>query len=389
MKKKLSFILFILLFINEKFFFIIQFIDWRLLLIITSILLFINYKIKGNEIYPFKSFTYGYLILLSISAGIVYYNNISPVQTIFRVYSLLALIITYFPLTAIGYRYGPQILIKTLIYFARFTAIILLLQYLGITNIIPKEVLSTREDAMRSFIGIYALLLGSIFQINQLLYNSKKSLKTIGWILLCLITIIIVNQSRSTIAALVGAIGVLIYYRYNSNKINIKKIIFYIITGIIVCYAYIYITSSIQESISIEEASSVKRIEAYSFYMQKFIEHPIFGVGFTDINSLIVQGHYNKLFIEDIGLIGYLAQAGCFGIIVLLILVGSYIKITKQIKGSNKILCNSLSTLFIILLPFNLILNIDNAIIYLTFILSIISSIYVYNSKSQTKKLQF
>lgn len=389
MKKKISFILFIFLFINEKFFFIIQFIDWRLLLIITSILLFINYKIKPNEIYPFKNFTYGYLILLSISAGIVYYNNISPVQTIFRVYSLLALIITYFPLTAIGYRYGPHILIKTLIYFARFTAIILLLQYLGITNIIPKEVLSTREDTIRSFIGTYALLLGSIFQINQLLYNSKKSLKTIGWILLCLITIIIVNQSRSTIAALVGAIGVLIYYRYNSNKINIKKIIFYIITGIIVCYAYIYITSSIQESISIEEASSVKRIEAYSFYMQKFIEHPIFGVGFTDINSLIVQGHYNKLFIEDIGLIGYLAQAGCFGIIVLLILVGSYIKITKQIKGSNKILCNSLSTLFIILLPFNLILNIDNAIIYLTFILSIISSIYVYNSKSQTKKLQF
>lgn len=87
---------------------------------------------------------------------------------------LLLPILLYVPMTNIGVRFGTNSLLNLMVSFSKLVSLILLFQSLGIINIINSDVLSTRNDSMRSFIGTYAMMLGAIILFYSVLFEKQK-----------------------------------------------------------------------------------------------------------------------------------------------------------------------------------------------------------------------
>ena len=212
----------------------------------------------------------------------VFYRGVSPVDTIIRSYMLLLPILLYVPMTNIGVRFGTNSLLNLMVSFSKLVSLILLFQSLGIINVINSDVLSTRNDSMRSFIGTYAMMLGAIILFYSVLFEKqKKKWQLFIWIALNIICIFYVNQSRSTIFALIGAFALLLYFKYSQlikktgvigNALKILAIVF------VVYYSYSLVNNIVNLSISSGEASSLIRLEAYRYYFSKFLSYPIWQV---------------------------------------------------------------------------------------------------------------
>lgn len=153
--------------------------------------------------------------MLIISAFMVFYRGVSSVDTIIRSYMLLLPILLYVPMTNIGVRFGTNSLLNLMVSFSKLVSLILLFQSLGIINIINSDVLSTRNDSMRSFIGTYAMMLGAIILFYSVLLKSRKKVATFYMDCVKHNLYFYVNQSRSTIFALIGAFALLLYFKYS------------------------------------------------------------------------------------------------------------------------------------------------------------------------------
>ncbi len=373
-KRVYLFLLFLLLFIDEKFFFITQGLDWRYSMVFLSAFFFVYVKKTRKVNYSFKPFINLYVLMLIISAFMVFYRGVSPVDTIIRSYMLLLPILLYVPMTNIGVRFGTNSLLNLMVSFSKLVSLILLFQSLGIINVINSDVLSTRNDSMRSFIGTYAMMLGAIILFYSVLFEKqKKKWQLFIWIALNIICIFYVNQSRSTIFALIGAFALLLYFKYSQlikktgvigNALKILAIVF------VVYYSYSLVNNIVNLSISSGEASSLIRLEAYRYYFSKFLSYPILGVGFSNVNSLINDGIVNKLYVDDIGIVGYIAQTGLMGIFVVVVFVKQYLAGIKQLSSNHYKLFSSIGLMIVLLLPFNSLLSTDSSIIYVVFILS-------------------
>lgn len=312
--------------------------------------------------------------MLIISAFMVFYRGVSSVDTIIRSYMLLLPILLYVPMTNIGVRFGTNSLLNLMVSFSKLVSLILLFQSLGIINVINSDVLSTRNDSMRSFIGTYAMMLGAIILFYSVLFEKqKKKWQLFIWIALNIICIFYVNQSRSTIFALIGAFALLLYFKYSQlikktgvigNALKILAIVF------VVYYSYSLVNNIVNLSISSGEASSLIRLEAYNYYFSKFLSYPILGVGLSNVNSLINDGIVNKLYVDDIGIVGYIAQTGLMGIFVVVVFVKQYLAGIKQLSSNHHKLFSSIGLMIVLLLPFNSLLSTDSSIIYVVFILS-------------------
>lgn len=173
-KRVYLFLLFLLLFIDEKFLFITQGLDWRYSMIFLSAFFFVYVKKTRKVNYSFKPFINLYVLMLIISAFMVFYRGVSSVDTIIRSYMLLLPILLYVPMTNIGVRFGTNSLLNLMVSFSKLVSLILLFQSLGIINVINSDVLSTRNDSMRSFIGTYAMMLGAIILFYSVLFEKQK-----------------------------------------------------------------------------------------------------------------------------------------------------------------------------------------------------------------------
>lgn len=309
-----------------------------------------------------------------MSAFMVFYRGVSPVDTIIRSYMLLLPILLYVPLTNIGVRFGTNSLLNLMVSFSKLVSLVLLFQSLGIINVINSDVLSTRNDSMRSFIGTYAMMLGAIILFYRVLFEKqKKKWQLFIWISLNIICIFYVNQSRSTIFALIGAFALLIYFKY-TQLIKKTGVIGYALKilaiAFVAYYSYSLVNNIVSFSISSGEASSIIRLEAYRYYFLKFLSYPILGVGLSNVNSLINDGIVNKLYVDDVGIVGYIAQTGLMGIYVVAVLVKQYLTEIKQLSSNHYKLFSSIGLMVVLLLPFNSLLSTDSSIIYVVFILS-------------------
>lgn len=373
-KRVYLFLLFLLLFIDEKFFFITQGLDWRYSMFFLSAFFYVYVKKTRKVNCSFKPFVNLYVLMLIMSAFMVFYRGVSPVDTIIRSYMLLLPILLYVPMTNIGVRFGTNSLLNLMVSFSKLVSLVLLFQSLGIINVINSDVLSTRNDSMRSFIGTYAMMLGAIILFYRVLFEKqKKKWQLFIWIALNIICIFYVNQSRSTIFALIGAFALLIYFKY-SQLIKKTGVIGYALKilaiAFVVYYSYSLVNNIVSFSISSGEASSIIRLEAYRYYFSKFLSYPILGVGLSNVNSLINDGIVNKLYVDDVGIVGYIAQTGLMGIYVVAVLVKQYLTEIKQLSGNHYKLFSSIGLMVVLLLPFNSLLSTDSSIIYVVFILS-------------------
>jgi hypothetical protein len=241
---------------------------------------------------------------------------------------------------------------------------ILLLQSYNIVTIIPSDVLSFRDGGMRSFLGTYPMTLSSLYFISRYFCINKRNLVDLLKSLYFIYCLFSINQSRSLLFAIgVGIFFVVFQKFYDKLKRlpkTIKIIFIFIIISFLFLYLYSFIQSIVNQSIDSGEASSVKRIESYTYYWNTFLSFPLLGVGFSIPNSLIEEGVILKLYVDDIGLIGYLAQGGIIGFLLLVYLFIIYFKVSHNIKNVSNlyyVFYTSAGITFIALLPFNCIVS--------------------------------
>ena len=381
--------IFILLifFAAESFFWMFNFLDWRITYILLCFLFFLllrtSYNLKSTG---FRPFIQCYLLLWLVSAIYTFTHDAAPIQTEVRSYMMaLPMLLLFRPFASMGHRYGVSSLMTPMVFFSRIVVIVLLLQYAGLINLIAEDTLSER-DGMRSFMGANAMTLGLFFELHRVLFRKDKDrIFSWAWILLTLTCIILVNQSRSTIFAVLGGVVILFYYRWGKLMKRagcIGAAIKITLVALVVYYTYNYVMGIINESISMKEASSIQRIDAYAYYWMVFLQHPLVGVGFSSPNNLISEGTFLNLFTDDIGIVGYLAQSGLLGILMQTMIVINYVKCIKRLNNDWKYLFLTIGFFYILISPFNsYMLTHQEYVIYTLALLSVVVSYYGTNTK--------
>lgn len=225
-------------------------------------------------------------------------------------------------------------------------------------------------------------LLGFLLLLNDFFYSGRK--KSQIYYLVCLLivgyNIIFINQSRSLLLALLISTGVFLYRHFISIIKNWRgKISWYLLIGIItillIIWVLFYFKEVVASSLEIGESSSIVRLAAYRYYFSLFIEHPILGIGMirNQIQDGLAQiGVAKRYFVDDIGLIGFIAQWGVLGIIIM----ANWLKsIIIAIKKNGSVLGWALLSAIIVIMPFNIFFNVGYGIIY-----SIITLIVIYGN---------
>lgn len=357
-RKVFSFLLFLTFFAAESFFFIPGMPDWRIFFIFLSVLLFVVFRkpfsLKKSGFAPFIV-CYG--LLWVISGLFTYTHEVGPLDTEIRSYALaLPLLLLFRPLVSMGDKYGMKTLVVPFIYFSRVTVVVLLLQYFGIIHIMSAESLSEREG-MRSFVGTLAMAFGLLFTFHRILFIKRhNNLSSWIWVVLTLLGIVLVNQSRSLIFAVAGAMCILLYFRFNNLLKRVGCLATFIklsVVLLVVYYVYHFVLGIIGESYSSGEASSVNRLAAYIYYWQKFLEYPLTGFGLSTTNSLISEGVFSYLYVDDIGVVGYLGQTGIIGVVTQIALIVCYIRCLKDMDSRWSYLFISIGAFYILISPFN------------------------------------
>ena len=236
--------------------------------------------------------------------------------------------------------------------------------------IYPKIIIITNgisevHNGIRTVSGGILLAIGFLL----LLENAMDTFCFSNLLKLLLVTygLLFVNRSRSLLfATFVAAIVVLNdkfkqYIKQSETSGRIAKLI----RGVILIVGAYFLVNFIGEVIGISyqmgESSSIKRIGAYKYYWNLFLQHPMFGIGYVGnqlVNGFARVGVAMGYYIDDIGIVGFIAQ---FGLLAVLINYVWYRYILKNIDNKSSAGIKAVITFVTIILPFNCIFN-TNAI---------------------------
>lgn len=149
-----------------------------------------------------------------------------------------------------------------------------------------------------------------------------------------------------------------------SNKFLIKGIIFFIIS---VCVVGGFVGTYVEKMVNSAVGNQV-RVYAMEYYLDQFLQNPLLGMGFIDPNVnknfyTLVHGKVSPLggmsqyYIEDVGVVGYIAQFGLIGIVVLVFILIKLYKLIKSCDGIMLVesvgLLGLLFVMFVSLMPTN------------------------------------
>ncbi|MBO1362873.1 O-antigen ligase family protein [Prevotella sp. A2931] len=240
-----------------------------------------------------------------------------------------------------------------------------------------------RYYGMRALVGLHLLVFSAILQFDRLFHKEKKNriLKYIQF-LIVLSAIIFVCQTRSINSSIIICLSVYLIVRIYQNRRKWTNAIVIFIVIISIPYSviqlYDYIYNTVSTSLSANEASSIQRLYAYHYYWTLFLQHPFVGIGLQEgsLNILSYDGIQNRLYIADVGVVGFVASFGILGIIVYSYLIAKYGSILKH---NPKPLFFAILTIIVILAPFNALTNFSDQLILLVFCFSLMD-------KQETRK---
>ena len=124
---------------------------------------------------------------------------------------------------------------------------------------------------------------------------------------------LIVSQSRQVVVYISVSLIAIIVFEQSRGFGAIKKLLMCISISIFLLVSD-YLTKLIYSLSAPETAVSTQnRLYAFKYYYHYFIEHPIVGFGFANINvnRSIVRGT-GAAFVDDVGLVGQMAKLGVF-----------------------------------------------------------------------------
>ena len=381
--------------INEKYIFMTKnFGSWLTVLLIFTIGLTIwNILKKNNEKFYFKNFILLYLIMNMITMLITIFKYGQPIGLAISKYKFVFIILLYFPLIKIIKKIGTDKVYKIIIILAIFSASIMIIQKFtyGYLTIIHNGI-TLRNGKFRNFqiqniVSIAIILLTNYLFYPHLDYKYKSKTKVLIFLIPLIYYTVNISDTRSSGITLLGTILIIIWLntkqRINKKELKIFwNIISIFISGILIFIGYRYINEVIGRSIAINESSSINRIGAINYYINKFIEEPLFGYGLYSTSyeyGLILTGANLHYYADDIGVFGYIFQYGTFGIILGIYFVTLINKIIKRLDKYSKNKYLGIYIYFIIILPFNILLNLDTGMLYLCLFMGCIEVCYEEN----------
>lgn len=374
----------LLIIVNEKYFFMTKnYGNWIWVLILFTLLLITcNLLKKDKEQFYFKNFIILYLIINVITMLISTYKYGQPMSLAISKYKFVVIIFLYFPLNKIVKKIGVNKVDKIIIILAVFSAYAMIIQkftYPQLTIIHNGNTLRNgnfRNFQIQPLVSIAIILLTNYLFYPDIKYKSKTKL-LISMIPLVYYTIYI-SSTRSSSIALLGTI-LLIIWLNNKERINKKELkiywnlISFFMFVILIFIGYKYSIEIIGNSVSMNESSSINRIGAINHYIDKFIEEPLFGYGLYNTSyeyGLTLTGANLRYYADDVGIFGYIFQYGLIGIVLLIHIGISINKIIMSLDKYNKNKYLGIYIYFIILLPFNILLNLDTGMLYICLFIS-------------------
>lgn len=351
---------------------------WRVFAIFLILFSLLDFHYKKGDYKSLIIFSIMYLLMGIISASKSILLGYQSIRDTIIVYSPMLMSLIFIPFITPYYRSNLNIIRKSIEYLSLIVSGLYILQKITYPTIQFISSLSFR-NGIRFYTGAMVVVLGLLFFLDRISLNNnwRINLKNLFFFGINMYSIIYLFQSRSLILATLASVGYLVgnklynFLKNGNNKLILKAFNFLAMI-IIIVFVINYVSSVLKASIFINESSSIMRIEAYKYYWNLFCENPITGIGLIwdkSVNGLATYGYNNRLFIDDIGIIGYIAQFGFLGIMCMImwmyIAVKNLIYIKQPRYWAILLFC-------IIILPFNCLMNIDSSIIYMMLILTMI-----------------
>lgn len=227
--------------------------------------------------------------------------------------------------------------------------------FLKIENIIPISYIYNLTAPLRIYsvfeglVRVFVILVAWKIIAN----NFKKSFWDIISLLLMLVAILYVDQSRYYLVTVLIAI-LSMYFIYNRRRLTVSSLLWTFIFGTAGLFIILNRFGSISNSISDNTGSSFARTGAIEYYFEKIFTYPL-GLGLptpekgTSLYYFIKgpDGYFNY---DDIGIFGTLGSLGIPGFIWYILLTIKLVMIWIKKLGSNVLIAGLLIS-FLMSLP--------------------------------------
>jgi len=373
--KEISVILLLFIFIVEKYFFLFQSIDWKILYIVLAFLILFKYRSR-TQLFLYSKAVNLYVLIIIICFFNTAINGYLPFANAIKNYLLIFFICLYYPLTVLIQRITLEKAENTVILMGLIASAISILQVELGYNIINAKFIGFRDGNLRLTLSVLLQQFAAVLLFyRSSLVKGFKRFKILVLFLILSYSIFAIAQTRSASFCYLITMLYYLYKLYLKNsfkKIIGKKNVIILSLVLVVIGIYVgfnYVNTEISNSFETNESSSVKRMHAYTYYWNLFEKYPIAGTGLNEgaLNVLSTSGIWDKLYKDDIGIVGFLAEFGLLGLISLLFFIKTLFTNLRQCPYSPHIIF-SLQLFFI--LPFNCPLNIDTGVFYFALILA-------------------
>ena len=382
---KISLIIVLIIFVVEKYFLLFQQIDWKILYILLALFLFLKYRKRCQKFLYSKAVNlYALIIIICFLNTVI--NGYLPITNAIKNYLLLYFICLYYPLTVLIQRVSIKKTENTIILMGLVVSAISILQVILGYNIIGDNYIASRDGNLRLTLSVLLQQFAAVLLFYRTsIETGVNRLKVLALFLILCFSIFFIAQTRSVnfcFSVTMLFFSYKLYFEHKLRRILGKKnvILLCIILGVVGIYwGYNYINTVVGNSLEANESSSVKRMYAYAYYWGLFKEHIIAGIGITegDLNIMSTIGVSEKLYKDDIGIVGFLAEFGILGFVGLIYFIKTLYKNFKLVPHLPYIVY---ALQLLLILPFNCPLNIDTGVFYLALFLAM-SNIY-FNSNN-------
>ncbi|AYA78082.1 hypothetical protein DOE78_23250 [Bacillus sp. Y1] len=374
--------LFCLILINERFFYLVDY-DGKTTIDLMLCIILLMYIKFGKEILHYK-FKFKFEILcitfLVVSSMLItYVLHRQPIGLAYHGSKFMFLYILYFPLIIFINKFGVKYILNTVHFIGTTLAGAFILQKMLYPKVIIFNMMyMERFDSVRFFTGMSLIIFASFISLGCFLTVERKKIKYLYLIsfFIQVSHLFFVAQTRNLTIALifVYTIVIILYSKGNVFK-KIFSALILISVGFIIFGSFINnIIQSIVGELDLYNTGNgtlyVRMLEL-DFVWSSIKENTLFGVGFY-------SGHFSKApeilgtaynyYTSDIGIFGFVFYLGMVGLIITL----KYsVKLFKQTFIALKVNISIgvillLFTLYIsIISPFNYIYNLEIQIIYL------------------------
>lgn len=399
----ISILIFLILFLNENAFYLVSntsFCQPLSFLLCIVLIMYTGIKINKDNRDIFK-FSVCYIIVAMISAIYTVVTNMQSIEQAFIKY--LPCMNTLFCVSFLSSNtYRKTILRNNIISLGTSISIVFILQSILYPNVIFVNAVLYRDGARIMTGGVFFAI--SFIVTLDSIFRFEKKKKNVLCLLLTAYNIIFVNQSRSVILAIIFSTGVYILCCFTDTRVGrnfnskiSRQLTIICVSIILAIWLFSYVRNLFYSSYSIGESSSIKRLQAYEYYYGMFCNQPVLGIGMIRnqlVDGLATIGVTKKLFVDDIGIVGFIAQWGLFGIFTFLLWIRAYFSVREK---SNRQFNWAILSLLLALLPFNFMLNMNYGILYSVVILILVSDkrnskgtfFYREDTRFQFKKSRF